>query len=249
MGDKYAVVCRISIKLQWCNRKFDWSILNCIHQGLLYRIIDSANFRQNAVYAYCFECNVYSRRPANPGCICYVAAAATGRTAASTNHHCAARTLHMCRGFTRRAQRWARKWRLLPHASARNSASMVIRAEGLKLSHVGLISTPNSRFLCRTIYYSLCFIIWVIEPVRVSFTCSAVVSSHQFFITKIRYFVIDKYTTMHMYHWYLLYAVGYAKNKHITNIRNDTHKQFIEQKWADRLCFEREQLESELTLR
>ena len=108
---------------------------------------------QNAVYAYCFECNVYSRRPANPGCICYVAAAAAGRTATSTNHHCAARTLHMCSGFTRqsRAQRWTRKWRLLAHASARNSASMMIRAEGLKLSHVGLISTPNFQFLCGTI--------------------------------------------------------------------------------------------------
>ena len=60
---------------------------------------------QNAVCAYCFECNVYSRRPANPGCICHVAAAAAGRTVTSTNHHCAARTLHMCSGFTRRAQR------------------------------------------------------------------------------------------------------------------------------------------------
>ena len=126
----------------------DWGVHFCTVSHLTWTLLRlSIRKLQNAVYAYCFECNVYSRRPANPGCVCHAAAAA-GRTATSTNHHCAARTLHMCSGFTRRAQRWARKWRLLAHASARNSASMMIRAEGLKLSHTSDLFLPQIFSFC-----------------------------------------------------------------------------------------------------
>ena len=74
------------------------------------------------------ERNVRLRRPANPGCSRYAhtaaAAAAARHTAPTTNHH-RAPTLRMFTASAGGAGRWAR-WRLLAHASTRNSASTII---------------------------------------------------------------------------------------------------------------------------